>query len=195
MNIKLATAESMTHDVLRDLLGLKSDMTGYTDNQQVQNITEKAQLHDVGFQNMDLEVYNLKKHLTEFVVERKGWLEEIDRKQAELVTTQIALEELRQEDRLLTTKNDMLMMEKVNQKKKILALLTILVDSLSCQFRNSSQPFSNTAAMDVLGSSDGTVHIWEIDTGRCLKIWELEEAVNYVAWNPSPELPILAVVV
>lgn len=37
------------------------------------------------------------------------WLEEIDRKQAELVATQIALEELRQHDRLLTTKNDMLM--------------------------------------------------------------------------------------
>ncbi|KAL8099754.1 hypothetical protein AgCh_032124 [Apium graveolens] len=72
-------------------------------------------------------------------------------------------------------------------------MLTILVDSLSCQCRNSSQPFSNTAVMDVLGSSDGTVRIWEIDTGRCLKIWELEEAVNYVAWNPSPKLPILAV--
>ncbi|KAL8099755.1 hypothetical protein AgCh_032125 [Apium graveolens] len=28
----------------------------------------------------DLEVCNLKKQLTEFVVERKGWLEEIDRK-------------------------------------------------------------------------------------------------------------------
>ncbi|KAL8134978.1 hypothetical protein AgCh_009846 [Apium graveolens] len=101
------------------------------DNQHVQNITEKAQFHDAGVQNMDLEVCNLKKQLTEFVVERK-W--------------------------------------------------------------NSSQPFSNTAAMDVLGSSDGTVRIWEIHTGRCLKIWELEEAVNYVAWNPSPELPILAIV-
>lgn len=43
------------------------------------------------------------------------------------------------------------------------------------------------------GSSDCTVRIWEIDTGRCLKIWELDEAVNFVAWNPSPELPILAV--
>ncbi|XP_074343723.1 kinesin-like protein KIN-12C [Apium graveolens] len=65
----------MTHDVLRNLLGLKLDMTGYAsllDNQQIQNITEKAQLHDAGVQNMDLEVCNLKKQLTEFVVERKG---------------------------------------------------------------------------------------------------------------------------
>lgn len=29
LNSRLATAESMTHDVLRDLLGLKSDITGY----------------------------------------------------------------------------------------------------------------------------------------------------------------------
>ncbi|KAK1392026.1 hypothetical protein POM88_011082 [Heracleum sosnowskyi] len=37
--------------------------------------------------------------------------EEIDRKQAELVAAQIALEKLRQHDRLLTTKNDMLVEE------------------------------------------------------------------------------------
>lgn len=43
------------------------------------------------------------------------------------------------------------------------------------------------------GSSDGTVRIWEIETGRCLRIWELDEAVQHVAWNPSPDLPILAV--
>ncbi|KAK1395645.1 hypothetical protein POM88_005508 [Heracleum sosnowskyi] len=36
--------------------------------------------------------------------------EEIDRKQVELVASQIALEELRQHDRLLTTKNDMLVL-------------------------------------------------------------------------------------
>ncbi|KAK1358771.1 kinesin-like protein KIN-12D [Heracleum sosnowskyi] len=135
LNTRLATAESMTHDVLRDLLGLKSDMTGYAsllDNQQVEKITEKAQLHNTGVQNKDLEVCHLKKQLTEFVVERKGWLEEIDRKQAELVATQIALEELRQHDRLLTTKNDMLMMENVNQKKKV-AELELEVKKLSGQ--------------------------------------------------------------
>lgn len=43
------------------------------------------------------------------------------------------------------------------------------------------------------GSADGTVRIWEVETGRCLRAWELGEAVQYVAWNPSPQLPILAV--
>lgn len=43
------------------------------------------------------------------------------------------------------------------------------------------------------GSSDGTVRVWEVETGRCIKIWELGETVQHVAWNPLPELPILAV--
>ncbi|XP_010522988.1 PREDICTED: ribosome biogenesis protein BOP1 homolog isoform X2 [Tarenaya hassleriana] len=43
------------------------------------------------------------------------------------------------------------------------------------------------------GSTDGSVRVWEVETGRCLKIWEFGEAVQRVAWNPLPELPILAV--
>ncbi|XVE83534.1 hypothetical protein DITRI_Ditri16bG0095000 [Diplodiscus trichospermus] len=43
------------------------------------------------------------------------------------------------------------------------------------------------------GSTDGTVRIWEVETGRCLRVWEIGEAVQHVAWNPLPELPVLAV--
>ncbi|KAJ8529773.1 hypothetical protein K7X08_036608 [Anisodus acutangulus] len=45
------------------------------------------------------------------------------------------------------------------------------------------------------GSSDGTVRIWEVETGRCIRIWELGESVRHVSWNPMPERPILAVCV
>jgi hypothetical protein len=40
------------------------------------------------------------------------WLEEIDRKQAEMVAAQISLEKLRQRDQLLKTENEMLKVEK-----------------------------------------------------------------------------------
>ncbi|KAL5725176.1 Ribosome biogenesis protein 1 [Ranunculus cassubicifolius] len=43
------------------------------------------------------------------------------------------------------------------------------------------------------GSIDGTVRVWEVETGRCLRIWDVGEPVHYVAWNPKSELRILAV--
>ncbi|KAJ9697624.1 hypothetical protein PVL29_009447 [Vitis rotundifolia] len=43
------------------------------------------------------------------------------------------------------------------------------------------------------GSIDGSVRVWEVETGRCLRVWEVGEAVHYVAWNPLPGLHILAV--
>ncbi|KAE8689235.1 Transducin/WD40 repeat-like superfamily protein isoform 2 [Hibiscus syriacus] len=43
------------------------------------------------------------------------------------------------------------------------------------------------------GSKDGTVRIWEVETGRCLRVWEIGEVVQHVAWNPLPAHPILAV--
>lgn len=43
------------------------------------------------------------------------------------------------------------------------------------------------------GSKDGTVRIWEVETGRCLQTWDIGEPIQDVAWNPVPELPILAV--
>ncbi|KAK1273865.1 hypothetical protein QJS04_geneDACA021902 [Acorus gramineus] len=45
------------------------------------------------------------------------------------------------------------------------------------------------------GSKDGTVQIWEVETGRCLRVWEVDEAVQHVSWNPLPDPPILVVCV
>ncbi|KAK8364276.1 hypothetical protein V6Z12_A03G219300 [Gossypium hirsutum] len=125
LNARLAAAESMTHDVIRDLLGVKLDMTNYVsllDNQQVQKITEKARLNNLESQVKDHEVVKLKQQLNEFVEERQGWLEEIDRKQAELTAVHVALENVRQRDQLLKIENEMLKMENVNYKKKVLEL-------------------------------------------------------------------------
>ncbi|XP_066306279.1 ribosome biogenesis protein BOP1 homolog isoform X2 [Miscanthus floridulus] len=45
------------------------------------------------------------------------------------------------------------------------------------------------------GSCDGTIRVWEVETGRCLKVWNVGGDVRHIAWNPSPDRPILAAVV
>uniref|UniRef100_A0A0A0LIU9 Kinesin motor domain-containing protein n=1 Tax=Cucumis sativus TaxID=3659 RepID=A0A0A0LIU9_CUCSA len=125
LNARLAAAESMTHDVIRDLLGVKLDMTTcmslFDDNHQMQKTSESVQFNTVESQEKE-KVVKLKKQLTEFVEERRGWLEEIDRKQAEILALQVALEKLRHKDQLLKTENEMLKSENFNHKQKVLEL-------------------------------------------------------------------------
>lgn len=45
------------------------------------------------------------------------------------------------------------------------------------------------------GSCDGTIRVWEVGTGRCVKVWNVGGDVHHIAWNPSPDRPILAAIV
>ncbi|CAO2210866.1 unnamed protein product [Urochloa humidicola] len=45
------------------------------------------------------------------------------------------------------------------------------------------------------GSCDGTIRVWEVETGRCLKVWNVGGDVHHIAWNPSPDRPIIAAIV
>ncbi|CAL1372500.1 unnamed protein product [Linum trigynum] len=125
LNARLAAAESMTHDVIRDLLGVKLDMTNYAsllNNQQLQKIAEIAQFSSLKHEMQDEDTMQLKKQLTEFIEERRGWIEEIDRRQTELVAAQVALENLRQQDQFLKAENEMLKMETVSHKRQVMEL-------------------------------------------------------------------------
>ncbi|KAI3769831.1 hypothetical protein L6452_00945 [Arctium lappa] len=111
LNSKLAMSGSMTHDVLRDLLGIKSDMTTYSsivDDNRIEEVTRKIPIHGADPQVKEQEVIKLKEELNEFVVERQRWHEEIERKQVEM--EQICLQ-----DQLLATENEMF-------KKKVIDL-------------------------------------------------------------------------
>ncbi|MCL4125888.1 UNVERIFIED_CONTAM: hypothetical protein GTU68_021387 [Idotea baltica] len=43
------------------------------------------------------------------------------------------------------------------------------------------------------GSDDHTVRVWEVSTGRCLRIFETEEVVQKVSWNPKRDLFLLGI--
>lgn len=45
------------------------------------------------------------------------------------------------------------------------------------------------------GSDDGTVRIWEVLTGRCMKTFKFEHAVKGVAWCPNQSISLVAVAV
>lgn len=46
-----------------------------------------------------------------------------------------------------------------------------------------------------VGSDDGTVRLWEVQSGRCWKVWDMGGKVCKVQWNPNPTISILAVAV
>lgn len=43
------------------------------------------------------------------------------------------------------------------------------------------------------GSSDKTVRIWEVSTGRCTKVATFDDTIDVVAWCPNPQTPMLAI--
>ncbi|XP_051135829.1 kinesin-like protein KIN-12D isoform X2 [Andrographis paniculata] len=125
LKARLAATESMTHDVIRDLLGVKLNMKNYAnmiDNQQLQSLVEGNKQLNIEDEVKQQEIANLKLQINEFVKEKNGWLEEIERKQSELMAAHVALERLRHQDKLLATENEMLKVENANHKKRVMEL-------------------------------------------------------------------------
>ncbi|KAL5713441.1 hypothetical protein ACHQM5_015513 [Ranunculus cassubicifolius] len=126
LNARLAAAESMTHDVIRDLLGVKLDMNNYAsllDHQQGNRIAEKAaHIHSEESSSSHEVIIKLKQQVNHFVEERQGWLDEISQKDAQIMETQIGFEKLQQQEQFLSTSNEMLKKEITSHKKKVMQL-------------------------------------------------------------------------
>ncbi|XP_019702656.1 kinesin-like protein KIN-12F isoform X1 [Elaeis guineensis] len=125
LNTRLAAAESMTHDVIRDLLGVKLDMTNYAsllDNHQTLKVKETARHGGDESQEKEQEGIKLRKQLHEFIAERQSWLDEINQRHKELVAARVTVEKLRQRDQFISTENEMLKVENANYKKMTMEL-------------------------------------------------------------------------
>ncbi|XP_010276535.1 PREDICTED: kinesin-like protein KIN-12C isoform X2 [Nelumbo nucifera] len=123
LNTRLAATENMTHDVIRDLLGVKLDITNYAnliDQHQVQKLLEEA--HRQTEQSLAKEILKLKKWIDDLVEERKSCIDEINQRESDILAAQVTIEQVRQREQLLTAQNEMLKTEKINLKRKIVEL-------------------------------------------------------------------------
>lgn len=71
-----------------------------------------------------------------------------------------------------------------------------VLSRFNCSFTEGTETVFTIVLINPVGftgSMDGTVRVWEIETGRCLRVWSVDEAVKCVTWNPVRELPILAI--
>lgn len=121
LNTKLAAAESMTHDVIRDLLGVKLDMTSYANliNQnQLQRFIEDAAQQTHEFVAMEQEIRKLKRQLSDVLEERDRFISEIHLIEADILDSKMKFVQLQGRDQMLTTQNEMLKADKTNLQRR-----------------------------------------------------------------------------
>ncbi|KAL2464460.1 Phragmoplast orienting kinesin-1 [Forsythia ovata] len=125
LNTRLAIAESMTHDVIRDLLSVKLDITNYAnmiDQNQLQKLVEETLQQRQEFITMEREICNLRGQINDLLEERERCISEVNRSKTDLLTTQITVEQLQERDQLLTAQNNMLKRDKTNLQKRVTEL-------------------------------------------------------------------------
>ncbi|KAH6808567.1 phragmoplast orienting kinesin 1 [Perilla frutescens var. frutescens] len=140
LNTKLASAESMTHDVIRDLLSVKLDISNYAniiEQHQLQKLIEEAHQHRQNFVDMEREIVNLRSRIDELHEERERCISEINDNKGDQLALQIALEQLQEHDQLLIAQNDMLKMDKINLQRRVAELDGMVKKLFSMQ---ESQP-------------------------------------------------------
>ncbi|KAF3456467.1 hypothetical protein FNV43_RR01117 [Rhamnella rubrinervis] len=125
LNTRLAVAESMTHDVIRDLLGVKLDMTNFAnliDQFQVKKLVEEAHQQAEDFLAKEQEIINLKKQIDGLIEERESCMMGTSESEGDMLASQMTIQQLQERDQLLSAQNEILKMEKANLKKKVVEL-------------------------------------------------------------------------
>ncbi|XP_024380241.1 uncharacterized protein [Physcomitrium patens] len=127
LNTRLAEAESMTHDVLRDLLGVRTDMNNIASmlgHQKIQQLAEIARRKNVDAEEMEAELSCLRSQINDHIEERKSLLEEVNQRQCEISAAREIAEKLRQREQLLTDEIEKFRISNINHQEKIRELET-----------------------------------------------------------------------
>uniref|UniRef100_A0ACD5WNF8 Uncharacterized protein n=1 Tax=Avena sativa TaxID=4498 RepID=A0ACD5WNF8_AVESA len=122
---RLAAVDSMTHDVIRELLCVKLDMTNYAnllDQEEVHKLLLASQEQIEQSKVKDTELDVLKEQFGHLIQERDGLLDDMDQRKADLLETQLLVEQLEQREQMLEAQNEMLQMEKDNLQQKIMEM-------------------------------------------------------------------------
>ncbi|KAI5008252.1 hypothetical protein ZWY2020_009300 [Hordeum vulgare] len=122
---RLAAVDSMTHDVIRELLGVKLDMTNYAnllDQEEVHKLllASHEQIEQSKVKDEELDV--LKEQFGHLIQERDSLLDDMDQRKADLLETQLLVEQLEQREQMLEAQNEMLQMEKDNLQQKMMEM-------------------------------------------------------------------------
>ncbi|KAL9674626.1 hypothetical protein QQ045_030898 [Rhodiola kirilowii] len=121
LSSRLAAAESMTHDVIRDLLGVKLDITNYAniiDQHQVQHMLEAAHQQTEQAVGKEQEILILRRQITDLTEERESLISESNQKRAHILAAQMSLEQLQEHEQWISAQNKLLKMDKINLKRK-----------------------------------------------------------------------------
>ncbi|CAK8563854.1 unnamed protein product [Lathyrus sativus] len=125
LQTRLAATESMTHDVIRDLLGVKLDITNYAnliDQNQIVKLVEEAHQQREEFSAKEKENLNLRQYINGLIEERESCMLDLKTKESDMLASQIALQQLRERDQMLSAQNEMLKRDKTNLTRKIAEL-------------------------------------------------------------------------
>ncbi|KAJ6718444.1 KINESIN-LIKE PROTEIN KIF11 [Salix purpurea] len=143
LNARLAAAESMTHDVIRDLLGVKLDMTNYAnliDQHQVQKLVEDAHHQTEEFLAKEQEILKLRKQINDLTEERESCIAEINLKVEDMLAAQMTVEQLKERDQLLSAQNEMLKVDKSNLLRRVADLDEMVKTLLGTQITQQRAP-------------------------------------------------------
>ncbi|KAK1390325.1 hypothetical protein POM88_018503 [Heracleum sosnowskyi] len=125
LNTRLAATENMTHDIIRDLLGVKLDMTNYAnmmDHHQFQKIVKDTQQQTHSSRAMEKEILKMRRQINDLIEERDICIIEVNRREADICAIQMDVEQIQEREQLLTAENVLLKTEKTNLHRRVAEL-------------------------------------------------------------------------